>query len=391
MNLQRLFWPFSLYLLIFAGVATFRPYMVLYYQSLGFAGAQIGLLTGIAPLVPLVTLPLLTALADRTGRYRLIMSLALLSLVAGLVVFPYLRAFIPLFVLAIFLTVAFSPVGALASSASLHMLGNNKDQFGRVRLGGTLGFSLLATVAGALVEQHGLKIAFWGAAVIYVLAFLVSQKLDHGGEESNQNPVKSRMGEMLRNPHFGLFFVLSLAGGIAFSTINTYFFPYMRDLGADESTMGLALTIGTVAELPVLFFINQIIRRSGAYPVVVFSIAMTALRFLLLGVASNPMLVLVIQLLNGFNQPLLSVAGVIYVNELAPAGLRASAQGLFNVAYGAIGSAIGGFVGGLLFDSLGANDMYLAFGLFVSMVLLGVSLVRHALPSAISKTSQDIT
>lgn len=73
MKNKQLIWPFGLYFLIFAGVATYRPYMVLYYQSLSFSGAQIGLLTGIAPLIPLVSLPLMTNFADRTNRHKLIM------------------------------------------------------------------------------------------------------------------------------------------------------------------------------------------------------------------------------------------------------------------------------------------------------------------------------
>ena len=42
-------WPFTFYILMFAGVAFLAPFLVLYYQSLGFRGAEIGLLTGITP------------------------------------------------------------------------------------------------------------------------------------------------------------------------------------------------------------------------------------------------------------------------------------------------------------------------------------------------------
>lgn len=105
---------------------------------------------------------------------------------------------------------------------------------------------------------------------------------------------------------------------------------------------------------------------------------MTGLRFLLLGLAASPMLVLLIQLLNGFNYPLLTVAGITYADEHAPKGFRATAQGLFNTATGGIGSAVGGYVGGLLFESLGAKGMYLAFFIFVAIVLVVVSAVRRA-------------
>jgi PPP family 3-phenylpropionic acid transporter len=380
MKHRQLAWPFSFYFLYFAGVASFGPYRVLYYQSLSFTGAQIGLLAGITPLITLASLPFVTGLADRTNRHGLIMSLSLLVVVSGLVLFPTLKTFILLFGLVIVFSVFFSSIMPLSNSATMFMLGDGKDLYGRIRLGGTIGFGIVATLAGSLVENYGLKIAFWSAASLFFIAFLISQKLVHGGEESENPADRGRVGELLKNPHFLLFLLIGFAGGISFATLNTYLFPYMKELGARESMMGLALTIGTISEIPVLFFANRFIKRLKAYALLIFSIAMTGLRFLLLAVAPNPIFVLLIQLLNGFNFPLLYVAGVTYADEQAPQGFRATAQGLFNASMGGIGGAVGGFAGGLLFESVGAKGMYLFFCVFVAFVLVFVSLVRRTLP-----------
>ena len=377
---RNLVWPFSFYFLFFAGVATSFPYMVLYYQSLSFTGAQIGLLAGIASLITLVSLPLVTGLADRTNRHRLVMSLSLLVVVSGLALIPYLKTFVPLLGMAILSGFFFSPVLSLSDSATMFMLGDRKDLYGRIRLGGTIGFGIVATVAGSLVENYGLNIAFWSAASLFFAAFLVSQKLVHGGEESGQPADRGRVDDLLKNPHFLLFLLVGFSGGVSFATINAYLFPYMKELGAGGSTMGLALTIGTIAEIPVLFFVSHFIRRFRPYALLIFAIATTSLRCLLLAVAPDPIFVLFVQILNGFNYPLLIVAGVTYADEHAPKGYRATAQGLFGASAGGIGSAVGGFAGGLLFESVGARSMYLVFSLFVALVLVFVSLVRRALP-----------
>jgi hypothetical protein len=57
---------------------------------------------------------------------------------------------------------------------------------------------------------------------------------------------------------------LALAGGLGLAANNTYFFPYLNELGAAESIMGLALTIGTLSEIPVLFFGNRLLQRFTA-------------------------------------------------------------------------------------------------------------------------------
>lgn len=117
-------WPFSFYFLIFAAAATHRPYLVLYYQSLSFTGAQIGLLVGIAPLVAMVSLPFVTMLADRTNRHRLIMSLSLLAMVLVMILFPHLKALGPLVGMAILSSIYFAPIMPLSNSATMFMLEN---------------------------------------------------------------------------------------------------------------------------------------------------------------------------------------------------------------------------------------------------------------------------
>ncbi len=381
MNYKKVVWPFGFYFIFYAGVAAHGPYRVLYYQSLFFTGTQIGLLVGITPLITMVSLPLITGLADRTNRHKLIMNFSLLVVIVGLILLPYLETFTLVFGLAVVFALFFSPVMSLSNSATMFMLEDKKELYGRIRLGGTIGFSLFATVVGTLVENHGLKIAFWSAAFVFFMAFLVSQKLVHGEEVESEKPVaRGRVSDLLKNPHFLLFLLIGLSGGISFATLNTYLFPYMKELGAGESVMGLALTLGTIVEMPVLFFVNSFIKRFRAYPLLIFSLAMTGLRFLLLGIAPNPTFVLFVQLLNGFNYPLLTVAAVTYADEQAPEGYHATAQGLFNAASGGIGAAVGGFIGSLMIERLGAKGMYLAFCGFVILVLVVVSLIRHALP-----------
>jgi PPP family 3-phenylpropionic acid transporter len=373
-------WPFSFYFLYFAAIAAFAPYLVLYYQSVGLSGAQIGLLTGITPLITLVSVPFWTGLADTTGRHRLIMSMAMLVGITVLIIFPYLHTFALIFGMAIVLQTFFSPVMAFSDSATMFMLGAKKDLFGRVRLGGTIGFGLVATLAGILVENNGLKMAFWGGAFLFFLGFLISQKFEHGKAAKNGIASRKRIGQLLKNPHWLIFLALAFTGGVAFAASNTYFFPFMKELGATEGTMGLALTIGTLAEIPVMLLVNRMIVRFKSYGLLVFSLVFTGLRLLLFAVSFSPAFVLFVQILNGFTFPIMWVAGVSYADEHAPEGLRTTAQGMFSAMVMGIGTATGGFVGGLLLENLGGRGLYAIFGAAVFVILLLVTLIRSRLP-----------
>jgi PPP family 3-phenylpropionic acid transporter len=374
-------WPFSFYFLYFAAIASFGPYMVLYYQSLKFSGTQIGLLTGITPLITIVSVPLWTSFADRTHKHRLVMSITMLVGIAGLVLYPYLKTFVLVFSLAITFSFFFAPVSAIADSASLFMLGGQKDLIGRLRLGGTIGFGIIAPIAGLLVQREGLRMAFWGAACFFSLGFLVSQQLIHGSEVKVESSNQGRIGEILKNPHWVLFLVSAFTCGFAFAASNTYLFPFMKELGANESTMGLALTIGTVAEIPILLFVNRFVKRIESFNLLFFSMVMTGVRLLLFSVANGPGLVLFAQLLNGFAYPVTWVAGVSFADENAPEGLRSTAQGLFSGTSMGFGSAVGGFTGGMIIANIGGRGLNLVFGGIVFAVLIIVWLLWKVMSS----------
>jgi PPP family 3-phenylpropionic acid transporter len=385
---MRKIWPFSINFLLYAGFATVAPFLVLYYQALGFTGIQIGVLTGITPLLTLISVPLWTRLADAKQRHRLIMSTAILTGAFTLFMFPLLDAFIPIMLLAFLFNIFYSPVASFIDSATMYMLTNEKEMYGRIRLGGTIGFGLAAPFAGLLVENFGLKWAFWGSSFLFFLALLVSQKLVFGQpEEGDQSQGSVR--NLLANPRWRCFLALAFIGGLGFVATNTYFFPYMKELGASESTMGLALAIGTISEIPILFFGNYLIRRFKAYGLLLLTMFITSARLLLFAATGVPWLVLALQLINGFTFPAMWVAAVSYADENAPADLKSTAQGLFNAMIFGIGTAVGGFLGGILLEYLGGRGLFLVFGLVAIATVAIVALIYNRLPKEhqISKLS----
>jgi MFS transporter, PPP family, 3-phenylpropionic acid transporter len=122
-------WPFGFNFILFASTAFVSPFIVLYYQRLGFSGAQIGILTGITPLVTFFVAPLWSALADATRRHHLIMSLAILLGIAMLVVYPLATTFAPILIIAILLNTFFAPISPFVDSTTIYMLGDQKELY----------------------------------------------------------------------------------------------------------------------------------------------------------------------------------------------------------------------------------------------------------------------
>lgn len=374
--------PFLYNFFIFASFASYGPYLVLFYQSLGFSGAQIGTLTGLTPLIVLVAAPLWTGLADSRRLHRQVMTLTLLGSAVVLALLPSLGTFLPLLLIIVLIQVFYAPLSSLADSATLHMLGTRRELYGRVRLGGTLGFGAAAAGTGWLVQELGLQTTFWAAGLLVLLALLFSQKFVHAPHQPGEAlSARRSLGSLLASPRWLLFLLAAFAGGMGTSATNTFLFPFLDELHAPESLMGLILTVGTLSEIPVLFFGNRLVKRFTPYRLFMLGVSFMGARFLLFALAQTPAWILLLQCFSGLTFVAMWIGGVTYAQENAPPGFAASAQGMFSGMVFGIGAAAGGFTGGLLLESLGGRGLYLVFGLIILGIAALATLLRLRLPA----------
>jgi PPP family 3-phenylpropionic acid transporter len=154
----------------------------------------------------------------------------------------------------------------------------------------------------------------------------------------------------------------------------------MAELGADESMMGLALTISTLTEMPIFFLGHRLVRRFGSYGLLTLTLAMFGLRGLLYAAVSTPFMVLLVQAFGGMIFPAMWTAGVSYADEHAPEGLKASAQGLFGAMSFGVGSAVSGFIAGPLLQSIGGRGMFLVLGIVILVGLVIAEALRRFFP-----------
>ncbi|HKJ38134.1 MAG TPA: major facilitator superfamily domain-containing protein 6 [Anaerolineales bacterium] len=372
-------WPFSFYFLYFAAFSSLLPYFVLFYQSLGFSGAQIGLLTGVPPLISLFGAPFGTGLADRTQRHKLIMGTGLVVAIAVMLVLPHMSSFALVFALIVLFNFFMSPVASLSDSATMTMLGEQREMYGRIRIGGTIGWGIFAQIAGFLLALYGVKILFYMFSSIMLINLFVSQKFSFG-EPEKQDEKTGTMRLLLKDRRWIIFLASAFLGGIGAFSVAAYLSPYLQELGADGRQIGFAFLVATLTELPAFFFANLLVKRFTAYRLFVISLILLGVRSLLFGIAGNLYLAIALQGLGGVIFPAMWAAGVAYADANAPVGLKSTAQGLFGSMTFGFGAAVSGFVGGLLLERIGGRGMFLVFGVIILAGLLLIEAVKRFIP-----------
>jgi len=179
MNQRMLvFWkPNVYYFLFYAAVASLSPFLVLYYQSSGLDGHQIGMLTAIPSIVMIISAPLWTGYADAYHQHRLLFMLATLGAIGAVFAIKVLQDFGLLILAVIIYAVFFSSIMPFMDSAVISMLGKQKSQYGKIRLWGAVGWGLAAPLMGAFIEQSGIQWVFWVYAIVMFIALLVGLQI----------------------------------------------------------------------------------------------------------------------------------------------------------------------------------------------------------------------
>jgi len=363
-------WAPPLYFLYYAAAATLLPFLTIYYQDLGLTGTQIGFLASLPPLLSLVSAPVWGIVSDTLKQRKLSLLIAISGATLLALALSAIQAFASLIPAVMLFSFFFSPIMPLVDTTTMSLLGGQKERYGRLRLWGAVGWGVAAPVVGWLIERDSATWSFWAYAALMGLGLLIALRVPETGQIEVTPLANHRVS--LASPRWLLFLIIAFLGGMSLSMISNYLFVFLRQLGADEFSLGLTLTVATLSELPILFFSNHLLRRWNERQLTGTALLFFALRALAYSLIGIPGWALLIQLLHGPTFSLMWIAGVSYADRIAPVGLEATAQGLFSGVMLGIGSAVGAFLGGLLYEHVGLVTM---FRLAALLSLVGVGFV----------------
>ncbi|HHX64982.1 MAG TPA: MFS transporter [Chloroflexi bacterium] len=365
---RALIYPRAFYALYFGAMATLAPFIVLYYQQIGLSGQQIGVLSGIAPVVTLFSAPLWGGISDATRQHKRLALIALAGALICMLAISRVDRFALLIPLVALYAFFIAPVLPLIDRTVLDLLGARKEDYGRQRLWGSVGWGLTGPLAGLFIQRMGLLWSFYLFALFIAVALLVTARMPIRSTSLGQ-PFWQGMRQLVTNRPLALFFIAMFLQGVGRSSSFGFFYLHMNDLGAGRFLVGLMLTVAAMSELPSFFFSGTLLRRFGSRALFIVSLTAATLMLLSYSIIRNPWLVLLVQVLTGPSFSLMWVAGVSYTDRMAPQGMGATAQGLFSAVSMGLASGVGALIGGWMYDHLGAVWLFRWAGF---MVVLGL-------------------
>lgn len=378
---------FIMMLLQIAIWGAWQPKIFPYMGMLGFSGWQISLAGSLFGLASVAGLFFSNQFADRN--FAAEKFLAVSNVIGGvaLIATAYTTSFWPFFICFSAYCLIYVPTIAVGNSLAFANLSNPSKQFGFVRMGGTVGWIvvswpfilLLDADAGA---QQTRLIFIVGGVISFMLAAYSWFALPHTPPKKDaENPLAwLKAMKMLKSPFILILFIVTFID----STIHNGYFvladAYLTGrVGISANLSMVVMSIGQVAEIAAMLILGTVLAKLGWKWTMIFGVLGHAARFAVFAFfpESQPVIILV-QVLHGICYAFFFAAVYIFVDEVFPKDIRASAQGLFNLLIlgcMVVASFFFTFVKGIVTDAGGEVDWFKLFLVPTGMAFVGIVLM----------------
>jgi MFS family permease len=358
------------YFWFFAAAGAFIPFLNVYFVELGLNGRQVGWLAALPPLVTLLLVPNLTALADRRRRRRRAAQIALVGLGLALLGLRWPDHFLTLAPLMFFYALCYSPILPLADSITAGMAQRYQLDYGQMRLWGSLGYAVSNVASGWVWQQVGYGWMFLAAGVLFLPLTGVVETLEEIPTDEGEDGGEERPWRVLARDR-GLLALLAAAflTGVSFTMTITFEGIYMSHLGGGELAIGLLFGLAALFELPTMHYSGALGRRIGRRRVLLISFILLGSAYLAYTQAATPGQLALLGILRGLGFGLFFPTGVALAARRA-GKWAATAQAALAAATFGLAPLLANPAGGALFDAVGPASVFLAGATAVGLAAL---------------------
>ncbi|SEO16236.1 MFS transporter, PPP family, 3-phenylpropionic acid transporter [Amphibacillus marinus] len=364
--------PLKMLLFCFHGantmVVSFLPLLLTYR---GLTGQEIGWVLAIGPAVSIFSQPFWGFMSDKYQTVQKVLITTSIGLVISSAVFFQMRTLTLIFALAVAFYFFSSAIGPLADSLSQRRAAALGVSFGAIRTWGSIGFALSSLLVGELLGWFGIQYLVIPYVIMASLVLIVSLRLTDMKVETK--PVQlSDIKVLLKDKRLLAYLAVLLLVTITHRTNDNFIGLFISSLGGRDNLVGWAWFMGVASEAAVFMFAGKWYQKYHPLIFMAFAGMLYGLRWLSYGFVSDPLIIVLLQVLHGVCFGVFYLAAFQYVTRLIPKQLQATGHLMFMTFFFGISGIIGALGGGYLLEQFGGSVLYLTMGV---MALVGALLI----------------
>ena len=351
----------AFYFFFFAALGAFVPYWSLYLKSLGFSSVEIGELMAIVMASKLVAPLILGWLSDHIQKRLIIIQLSLIITViafAGVLTYQsYWWLVMVMMIFGFFWNASLPLFEALTLS---HLTGDT-HRYSHIRLWGSVGFIISVALLPFLIDQSGITLLPIVMLVLLTANGLSSLFVSDKTEEATEQQSAPKLSNTLKNPIVIALFLACAIQSMSHGAYYTCFSIYLEDHSYSRVTTGLMWALGVIAEVGLFIFVHRFLHRFGACLLFVLALFITSIRWVVLALwVDNFSLLIFSQLLHAASFGLFHASAIHLTHTLFPGRLQGRGQALYAGLSFGLGGALGNWLSGYAWDSMGSTWTFLA-------------------------------
>lgn len=266
-----------------------------------------------------------------------------------------------------------SPIEKIADDGWFEFLESIDDleKYGMQRIWSTFAYILLPVLLTLFVDNtnclfglsvHPFMLHFYMFAFFLGLTFLLAFFYPMVTSEKYKYASKVMKGIRVVCCNFrGFTFVITLfIMGMVYSSYYNFLFWLLMDLGSKELTMGVCVSIGALAEIPMLLFHAKFTKMMGNGGIIAISLLCLSARCLYYSFLSSPWAVIPAELCHAFTHTAMWMAVLGSPSFNTSPALSRSIRSILSSVYFGVGFAFGSIVSGVVYDVYGAAVLFQA-------------------------------
>jgi len=326
-------------------------------EALQFSGAQIGLAYGTTALAAMISPFFVGMIADRWFATDRLLAVLHLAGAGVLLVASYQTSFWPLYAALLAYTLCYMPTLALSNSLSFRHMGEPDRDFPGVRVLGTIGWIVAGLAVGSLgLEATAVPLQIAAAASLVLGVWSLVLPATPPLKGSVRITWREVLGldalQLMRDRSFAVFVIGSFLVCIPLQFYYAFANPFLNEIGVANAAS--KMTLGQMSEIGFMLLMPFFFRRLGVKYMLLVGMAAWAARYVLFAYGDAGGLMWMLYggiLLHGICYDFFFVTGQIYVDQRAPADMRAAAQGFIAFVTLGVGMFIGSWLSGLVVDA----------------------------------------
>jgi len=350
------------------------PYWGVYLDYLGFTGKEIGQLMAIFLGTKMVAPNIWAWVADwLVARHGSAMGMVKVATFLTVLVYLLLYVFDDFWPVALIMLgycVFWNATLPQLEAATLNHI-DNKNQYGKIRLWGSLGFIATVTLVGVVMDSIGPKAILSAGAISLALLFFASLLMpssQRSVDRVSQADSRKGIGAALNHKIILLLFLCFLMQ-LSHAPLQTFMSLYFEEYGYTNWQIGLLWTTGVVCEIVVFIFAYKLLARFSLSSMLTFTFGVAAARWLLVGAfPEKTSIVILTQASHAITFGLYHAVMMQVVNRFFVGSYQNRGQALYSSVTFGLGGAVGSFLSGYIWSDVGKQELFILVGLLMLLV-----------------------